>query len=83
MILREGQRSHIIISEAGDFLIFMVQFSKEVPLGWARKLIQNAAVDVGDLVQQSSEPAPSLSDHLPQDGLSDLFNDALDEMWKG
>jgi predicted regulator of Ras-like GTPase activity (Roadblock/LC7/MglB family) len=83
MILREGQRSHIIISEAGDFLIFLVQFAKDVPLGWARRLIQSAAVDVGDMVLQPSDPTPSLSEHLPQDGLSDLFNDALDDLWKG
>ncbi len=84
MILREGQRSHIVISQAGDYLIFLVQFSKEVPLGWARKMIQNAAAEIGDLVlQPSTEATPNLSDHLASDGLTDLFSDALDDLWKG
>jgi predicted regulator of Ras-like GTPase activity (Roadblock/LC7/MglB family) len=84
MVLREGQRSHIIISEAGDYLIFLVQFSKQVPLGWARKIIQNAAVEIGDiLVKPSPEPQPPLADQFEQEGLTDLFSDALDDLWKG
>ncbi len=84
-ILREGHRSHIVISEAGDFLIFLVQFSKDVPLGWARKMIQIAAQEIGELVLKpvENEEAPKLSDQLDQDGLTDLFNDALDDLWKG
>ena len=39
MILREGEKTHIIISEAGKSLTFMVAFRRDIPLGWARKLI--------------------------------------------
>lgn len=83
MILREGQRSHIIISEAGDFLILLVQFSRQVPLGWARKLIQHAAGQVTELVLQPFGEEPHLEQTLPHEGLNDLFNDALDDLWKG
>lgn len=84
-ILREGQRSHIVISEAGDFLIFLVQFTKDVPLGWARKMIQIAAQEIGEMVLKpvEDETQPTPNDHLDQDGLTDLFSDALDDLWKG
>ena len=84
-ILREGQRSHIVISEAGDYLILLVQFAKDVPLGWARKMIQIASQEIGEMVMRPVEddPQPQLSDHLDHDGLTGLFSDALDDLWKG
>ncbi|HEX2980741.1 MAG TPA: roadblock/LC7 domain-containing protein [Anaerolineaceae bacterium] len=83
MILREGEKSHIIISEAGKFLTFLVQFSKEVPIGWARKLIQGSAQNLMQIMD-SQPTAPEIVDNsLSQQDLPDLFNDALDEIWKG
>jgi hypothetical protein len=83
LIMREGEKTHIAISEAGPVLTFMVQFSKEVPLGWARRLIQKTARDLGTIMQKPPEDQEAEEPVISGDGLSDLFNDALDEIWKG
>ncbi|MEM7032241.1 MAG: roadblock/LC7 domain-containing protein [Chloroflexota bacterium] len=87
LVLREGQNTHTFILEAGQYLALFVQISDEVPLGWARMLIQQVARqlteivaqppdDVGDL-KNRSDLQPALNDALP-----DLFDDALDELWQ-
>jgi predicted regulator of Ras-like GTPase activity (Roadblock/LC7/MglB family) len=87
LVLREGVRSQIIIAEAGNDLMFLVQIGREVPIGWARKLIQKAAVEIGAMAAylppESEDPNSDALDSLGQDGLTDLFNDALDDLWKG
>lgn len=84
MILREGERSHMIISEAGPHLTFLVQFSKDVPLGWARKLIQRQATILNHLADQSYQEneAPAAA-FMGSGDLPDMFSDALDDIWKG
>ncbi|MDQ6963699.1 MAG: hypothetical protein Q9M13_02125, partial [Mariprofundales bacterium] len=43
MILREGLTAHTFILEAGAYMVLLVQVSSEVPLGWARMVIREAA----------------------------------------
>ncbi len=83
MVLREGERSHMIISEAGHHLVFLVLFSKEVPLGWARKLIQRAAAILKRQSVERIETAESLPEAEISGNLTDLFDNALDDIWKG
>jgi hypothetical protein len=83
LVTREGEKTHIAISEAGPTLIFMVQFSRDVPLGWARRLIQKSARELGTIMQQPAVEQDGEEPMISGDGLSDLFNDALDEIWKG
>jgi hypothetical protein len=83
MILREGEKSHIIITEAGHHLVAMVQFSKDVPLGWARKLIQRTARALGEIELHGTDPVKEVQAELDQVNLPDLFSDALDDIWKG
>jgi predicted regulator of Ras-like GTPase activity (Roadblock/LC7/MglB family) len=84
MILREGERSHMIISEAGHHLTFLVQFSKDVPLGWARKLIQRQATILKDLADQpGQETEESAVEFMSGGDLPDMFSGALDDIWKG
>lgn len=83
MILREGERSHLIISEAGHHLIFIAQFSRDVPLGWARKLIQRTAASIKEITSQPMETPEHLTSGVMGDDLPDLFSDALDDIWKG
>jgi hypothetical protein len=84
MILREGERSHMVISEAGHHLTFLVQFSREVPIGWARKLIQRQATILKNLAEEpgpaNDEPAAAF---IGSGDLPDMFSDALDDIWKG
>lgn len=87
MVLREGQTIHTFICEAGHHLALMVQISTEVPLGWARMAINKAARRLTEIVTtpppegtQKKEITGNLS-ALKQEGLSDLFSDALDDLW--
>ena len=83
MVLREGEHSHMILSEAGNHLVFLALFSKEVPLGWARKLIQKAAaiLKAQSIAPENPEENPFNPDITGD--LTDLFDDALDDIWKG
>jgi predicted regulator of Ras-like GTPase activity (Roadblock/LC7/MglB family) len=83
MVLREGEKTHIIITEAGTHLVFLVLFSKDTPIGWARKLIQKTAHEISDDTKQieNQEVVPGTTDG-PKGDLHDLFNDALDQIWK-
>lgn len=85
MILREGQSMHSFIVEAGLHLALMVQISNEVPLGWARMLIQNGARQLAEILSKKADESEhqetdSIAE-LSQDELPDLFSDALDELW--
>lgn len=83
LVMREGERTHIAISEAGKNLVFAVQFNKEVPLGWARRLIQKSAVEIGAIASRPGEENEKVEKPFTTDGLSNLFSDALDDLWKG
>jgi predicted regulator of Ras-like GTPase activity (Roadblock/LC7/MglB family) len=85
MVLREGKKTHIIITEAGKELILLVLFSKETPLGWARKLIQKSSAIISEItlietpVEKLSSPK---DDSSTNEDLPELFNNALDQIWK-
>jgi predicted regulator of Ras-like GTPase activity (Roadblock/LC7/MglB family) len=86
MVLREGQTMHSFIVEAGLYLALLVQVSNEVPLGWARMLIQQAAPQLAEVLDTQAEEARHHPDdqaipEMEQADLSDLFDDALDELW--
>jgi predicted regulator of Ras-like GTPase activity (Roadblock/LC7/MglB family) len=85
MVLREGAKTHTFIIEAGHYLALLVQVSNEVPLGWARMLIQKTAQQLAEII--ANPPEQEIEEEqfdlgLDQDNLPDLFGDALDEMWK-
>lgn len=82
MILREGDHTNIIISEAGKNLALLVLFSKEIPLGWARKLIQNTAKEIGTFAIQPLDSGREEQITTSEGNLPDLFTDALDQIWK-
>jgi predicted regulator of Ras-like GTPase activity (Roadblock/LC7/MglB family) len=48
MILREGDRTHAFIYEAGPHIILFVQVPSDVPLGWSRRFIREVAYRVGE-----------------------------------
>jgi predicted regulator of Ras-like GTPase activity (Roadblock/LC7/MglB family) len=83
LIMREGERTHLALSEAGRNMVFVVQFSRDVPIGWARRLIQKSAREIGIIAERSAAEGESFEKPFPTEGLSDLFSDALDDLWKG
>lgn len=83
LILREGRTSHTFITEAGRHLALLVQVSAEVPLGWARLIIQQTAQQLAEVLIQEITPAVSAAPEplLAEEDLPDLFNNALDNLW--
>jgi len=82
MILREGEKTHIIISEAGQSLTFLVASSNDTPIGWARKLIQKAAREIAEVSSQVDQIKQNMDVEATKGELPDLFTDALDQIWK-
>jgi predicted regulator of Ras-like GTPase activity (Roadblock/LC7/MglB family) len=85
MVLREGKKTHIIITEAGKQLILFVLFTKETPLGWARKLIQKSSATIFEFTnipQPLDNRLSSPDDNNSGGNLPELFNNALDQIWK-
>jgi predicted regulator of Ras-like GTPase activity (Roadblock/LC7/MglB family) len=87
MVLREGRNAHTFITEAGHHLALLVQISSEVPLGWARMVIRQAAYQLAEVVASvssgsvESELSASVESLLNEAALPDLFSDALDDLW--
>jgi predicted regulator of Ras-like GTPase activity (Roadblock/LC7/MglB family) len=81
MILREGEKSNLVIAQAGDRIAILVCYAKSVPIGWARKLIQIAAKGIAGQVSTSGSEIPN-GDLGRVSDLPDLYSDALDEIWK-
>lgn len=81
IVLREGQESHIFIAEAGPHMAMLIQVSNDVPLGWARMLIRRSGQEIATILSVQHEEEPEWD--MPQAGedLSDLFEDALDDVW--
>lgn len=83
MILREGQTAYTFIAAAGHYMVLLVQVSAESPLGWARMLTQEATRRLAEIIERTPDDGlPAVPETvLAEDNLSDLFNDALDELW--
>jgi hypothetical protein len=83
MVLREGERYHLIIEEAGHNMSFITLFSRDVPIGWARNLIQTCADKIiqASNVIENAQVTPKAGPS--NDAFKDLFNTALDDIWKG
>lgn len=84
MVVREGQRVNSFICEAGRYLVMFVQVSAEVPMGWARLLI-NAAGRKLDIILHTPvevEARPKL-EIKSDENLPDLFDDAFDDLLAG
>jgi len=82
MILREGNKTNIIISEAGKHLVLLALFSKETPIGWSRALIQKCSREIGAYSDLKINSSVEISPDEVDGNLPELFNDALDQIWK-
>ncbi len=86
LVLRQGQSNNTFLLEAGPHLVLLVQVSIEVPLGWARMLVREAARKLAEALNTVPEvraEIPSLTSETEQGNLTDLFSEALDSMWAG
>ena len=91
MVLREGKEGHTFIAEAGPYMALLVKVGADVPLGWARMLILQAAQRLAAIVdalpeelQQQENTPQTLHEALNTDeDMADLFGDALNSLWSG
>ena len=86
MVLREGQNFHTFIIEAGMHLALLVQVPDSVPLGWGRMLTVKTAHRLAEIVEQPPQPHEQTTAHkteelFEEEALSELFTDALDDLW--
>ncbi len=88
LTLRQGQSHNLLLVGAGSQLVLLVQASTDVPVGWSRMLVLDAARQLQTILAmppQSEEIltlAPdSAETDLTENGLTDLFSQALDGMW--
>lgn len=83
MILREGRMSHTLITEASHHLALLAQIPGDVPLGWARMMIRETAHQLAKILEEPLEPIESLEPEsiLTEEELTNLFDNALDDLW--
>jgi capsid protein len=62
---------------------FITLFSRDVPIGWARNLIQTCADKINQASSVMEEAQANQKTGPVNDAFKDLFNTALDDIWKG
>jgi predicted regulator of Ras-like GTPase activity (Roadblock/LC7/MglB family) len=81
MILREGDRTHAFIYEAGPHIILFVQVPSDVPLGWSRRFIREVAYRVGEILPLSYGDMTDVGLDLDPENVRDEINDAFEDLW--
>ncbi|NTV47265.1 MAG: hypothetical protein HGB11_12250 [Chlorobiales bacterium] len=88
MMLNEGHNANTFITGAGVDMALLVQLDKSVPLGWARILIQESSVKLGQVLLEEPD-ASDVQQNLfgneqAGDGnnWADEIGDSLDSLWK-
>lgn len=80
-IIREGDLTNSLLSEAGDHFILYLQTNKSVPLGWVRMRVLEACQKLKDIKLNPPNHMKPLEVNEKPSNLSDLAGDALDSLW--
>jgi predicted regulator of Ras-like GTPase activity (Roadblock/LC7/MglB family) len=80
LVLRQGPSGSTCISDVGKSMALLVQFSREVPMGWARIVIVQVAKKIAEAAIPIEQPQEALFD-TDGDKLNELFNNTFDTMW--
>jgi len=81
LILREGPETASFISEAGDRMVIYMRIHKEVPMGWARLIIQETSRKLAEVTSMPPEEVEKIDLQLSEDKLDTLIGDGLDSIW--
>lgn len=79
LILREGQKQHTFLCEAGSDLVLFMQTDAEVPLGWARLLVIEAGDKLAAMQLRADRAAGDLG--MGGDGFDQHVDEAIDGLW--
>jgi predicted regulator of Ras-like GTPase activity (Roadblock/LC7/MglB family) len=82
LIIREGEYTNLVISEIGKQMALLAAFTRDVPIGWARKLIQNASSEIDELLKTPQVNIEKSDNEVEEGDLPDLYNEALSQIWK-
>jgi predicted regulator of Ras-like GTPase activity (Roadblock/LC7/MglB family) len=83
LVLRQGRHHNLLLVGAGRQLVLLVQAPADVPMGWSRMLVLEAARQLQAILETPplfEEPLPAALEPV-ESGLTDLFSQALDSMW--
>ena len=81
LILREGPETTSFTSEAGDRMVLYMNIHKEVPIGWARLIIQETSRKLAEVVSMPPEDVEKIDLQLSDEKLDNLIGDGLDSIW--
>lgn len=81
LIIREGEITNTILSEAGEQLILYLQINKSIPLGWVRLRVIETCNKLKKFIFNSLEKFEFVPGEGEKTNFSDLTDDALDSMW--
>ncbi len=76
LTLREGPGANSFLAEAGPDLILFVQVSSDVPIGWARLLIQEAGRQLAEVLATPADEVGNLDLGLREAKLAAWFDEA-------
>lgn len=77
LILREGQKQHTFLCEAGLDLVLFMQTDAEVPLGWARLLVLEAGDKLAAMQLRSDRDDLGMGG----EGFDQNLDEAIDGLW--
>lgn len=80
-VLREGPITNTFIAEAGEYLILFVQAKREVPLGWARMLINEASHKLEEIISTAPSDVNDVKFEMTQGDITGWVDDALNSLW--
>ncbi len=83
LTLREGPEANTFLAEAGPDLILFAQISKDVPIGWARLLIQESGRQLSQVLTTSPDEVDKLDLGLKEDKLAAWFDEAMGALQAG
>ena len=89
VVIKEGEKTRMLMSGAGEKLVLLIQISNSIPLGWARLVMMKNTKILAELIesqnnqdQRAESAEQDTESNFNDDAFTDLFENALDDIWK-
>ncbi|KAA3643514.1 MAG: hypothetical protein DWQ07_23690 [Chloroflexi bacterium] len=82
-IMREGEETNMIVSEAGPHLVLLVQVLSHVPLGWSRLKMREVCERLKEILEILPDREEVEQFEFNQETMSEQVRDAIDSIWLG